>query len=108
MIVDIDESDKVCDCSQSPLHKMGESSSEALEFLPAHINVIKTIRPKYNCRQCERNGIESVVKTALSQQHRYPKVLRRPTYSAKSSRVHTSLAYRYTAKKLCLVILALN
>jgi len=43
---------------------MGESSSEALEFVPAHINVIKTIRPKYTCRQCERNGLESVVKTA--------------------------------------------
>ncbi|MFT5852721.1 MAG: transposase [Colwellia sp.] len=65
VIVDIDESDKVCDCCQSPLHKMGESSSETLEFVPAHIKVIKTIRPKYACRQCERNGIESVVKTAL-------------------------------------------
>ena len=29
VVVDIDESDKVCDCCQSPLHKMGESSSEA-------------------------------------------------------------------------------
>jgi hypothetical protein len=28
VIVDIDESDKVYDCCQSPLHKMGESSSE--------------------------------------------------------------------------------
>lgn len=65
VIVDIDESDKVCDCCQSTLHKMGESSSEALEFVPAHIKVIKTIRPKYACRQCERNGIESVVKTTL-------------------------------------------
>jgi transposase len=62
VIVDIDESDKVCDCCQNPLHKMGESSSEILEFVPAHIKVIKTIRPKYACRQCERNGIESVVK----------------------------------------------
>jgi transposase len=65
VVVDIDDSDKVCDCCQSPLHKMGESSSEALEFVPAHIKVIKTIRPKYTCRQCDRNGVESVVKTAL-------------------------------------------
>tara|TARA_B100000809_G_scaffold117129_1_gene115406 strand:- start:3570 stop:4085 length:516 start_codon:yes stop_codon:yes gene_type:complete len=62
VFVYIDESDKVCDCCQSPLHKMGESSSEALEFVPAYIKVIKTIRPKYTCRQCERNGFESVVK----------------------------------------------
>lgn len=65
VIVDIDESDKVCDCCHSPLHKMGESSSETLEFVPAHIKVIKTIRPKYTCRQCECDNIESVVKTAL-------------------------------------------
>jgi hypothetical protein len=43
VVVDIDESDKVCDCCHSQLHKMGESSSEALEFVPAHIKVIKTI-----------------------------------------------------------------
>lgn len=79
VIVDIDESDKVCDCCQSPLHKMGESSSEALEFVPAHINVIKTIRPKYTCRQCERNGIENVVKTALMPATSIPKSIATPS-----------------------------
>ena len=79
VIVDIDESDKVCDCCQSPLHKMGESSSEALEFVPAHINVIKTIRPKYTCRQCEHNGIESVVKTALMPATPIPKSIATPS-----------------------------
>lgn len=64
VVIDIDETDKTCDCCEGPLHKMGESSSEALEFVPAHIKVIKTIRPKYACRQCERDGIEGVVKTA--------------------------------------------
>lgn len=64
VVIDLDEGDKKCDCCQSPLHKMGESSSEALEFVPAHIKVIKTIRPKYTCRHCEREGTESVVKTA--------------------------------------------
>lgn len=64
MVVDLDEGQKVCDCSQSPLHKMGESISEALEFVPAHIKVIKTIRPKYARRHCECEGIECVVKSA--------------------------------------------
>jgi transposase len=64
VIVDIDDTDKTCDCCHNPLHKMGESSSETLEFVPAHIKVIKTIRPKYTCRHCENNGIESDVKTA--------------------------------------------
>jgi transposase len=79
VIVDIDESDKVCDCCQSPLHKMGESSSEALEFVPAHIKVIKTIRPKYTCRQCERDCIESVVKTALMPATPIPKSMATPS-----------------------------
>ena len=79
VIVDIDESDKVCDCCQSPLHKMGESSSEALEFVPAYINVIKTIRPKYTCRQCEQNGTKSVVKTALMPATSIPKSIATPS-----------------------------
>ena len=64
VIIDIDDTDKICGCCRNPLHKMGESSSESLEFVPAHIKVIKTIRPKYTCRHCENNGIESDVKTA--------------------------------------------
>lgn len=64
VVVDLDEGDKVCDGCQNPLHKMGENSSEALEFVPTHIKVIKTIRPKYTCRHCEREGTESAVKTA--------------------------------------------
>jgi transposase len=79
VVVDIDESDKVCDCCKEPLHKMGESSSEALEFVPAHIKVIKTIRPKYSCRQCERVGIESVVKTALMPATPIPKSMATPS-----------------------------
>lgn len=65
VIIDIDDTDKTCGCCHNPLHKMGESSSEALEFVPAHIKVIKTIRPKYTCRHCENNGIESHIKMAL-------------------------------------------
>ena len=79
VVVDIDDVDKVCDCCQSPLHKMGESSSEALEFVPAHIKVIKTIRPKYACRQCDRNGIKSVVKTASMPATPIPKSIATPS-----------------------------
>ena len=79
VVVDLDEGDKKCDCCQSLLHKMGESSSEALEFVPAHIKVIKTIRPKYTCRHCEREGIESVVKTAKMPATVIPKSIATPS-----------------------------
>ena len=35
VVIDLEEDGKMCDCCQSPLHKMGESNSEALEFVPA-------------------------------------------------------------------------
>lgn len=79
VVVDLDDSQKVCDCCQSPLHEMGESSSEALEFVPAHIKVIKTIRPKYACRQCEREGIEGVIKTAPMPTTPIPKSIATPS-----------------------------
>ena len=79
VVVDLDDSQKVCDCCQSPLHEIGESSSEALEFVPAHIKVIKTIRPKYACRQCEREGIEGVVKTAPMPTTPIPKSIATPS-----------------------------
>jgi len=63
-VIELDERDKVCDCCKGPLHKMGETSSEMLEYVPAHIKVIKTIRGKYACRQCEHEGTQSVIKTA--------------------------------------------
>jgi transposase len=77
--VDLDEGDKECDCCQSPLHKMGESSSEALEFVPAHIKVIKTIRPKYTCRHCEQAGIDCVVKSAPMPATAIPKSIATPS-----------------------------
>ena len=46
------------------MHKIGESRSEKLEFVPAHIKVIETVRPKYACKQCEKSGTANQIKTA--------------------------------------------
>lgn len=51
-IIDIPEEDKVCACG-SHLVKIGEEVSEKLNIVPAKIEVIRTIRPKYACPQCE-------------------------------------------------------
>ena len=61
--IDLPVDEKICDCCQSSLHKIGESRSEKLEFVPAHIKVIETIRPKYACKQCEKTGITNHIKT---------------------------------------------
>lgn len=44
----------VCTCCGGPLHAVGESISEMLDWIPATLRVIRTIRPKYACRTCEK------------------------------------------------------
>jgi transposase len=62
--IDLPVDEQVCDYCQNSLHKIGESRSEKLEFVPARIKVIETIRPKYACKQCEKTGIANHIKTA--------------------------------------------
>jgi len=54
-IHDIDEADKVCGCG-CQLSRIGEEVSEQLDVIPARVQVIRHIRPKYACKSCE--GLE--------------------------------------------------
>jgi transposase len=42
-----------CACCGGALQVIGESVSETLDWVPAQLRVIRTIRPKYACRACE-------------------------------------------------------
>lgn len=53
---DIDDADKVCECGCLK-ERIGEEISKQLDIIPAKIQVIKHIRPKYACKHCE--GVES-------------------------------------------------
>jgi len=64
IVHDLPESEKVCPCG-AVLVRIGEEVSEKLDIVPAKIQVIRHIRPKYACRTCE--GVEDdgpTVKTA--------------------------------------------
>jgi len=52
VVHDIAETEKVCGCG-AELSRIGEDISEKLEIIPAVIRVIKHVRPKYACKQCE-------------------------------------------------------
>jgi hypothetical protein len=52
VILDIPEEDKQCACGVQ-LDRIGEDVSEKLDYIPAKIRVIRYIRPKYACKQCE-------------------------------------------------------
>jgi len=55
VIHDIPEAKKVCACG-AHLSRMGEEVNEKLDMVPARIQVIRNIRPKYACKACE--GVE--------------------------------------------------
>jgi transposase len=55
VVHDIDEADKICACG-CRLTRIGEEVSEQLDIIPAKMQVIRHIRPKYVCKKCE--GVE--------------------------------------------------
>ncbi|MEE9302420.1 MAG: IS66 family transposase [Thiotrichaceae bacterium] len=76
---DIEEADKVCDCCGGDLHCIGEDTSEKLAFIPAQVKVIEHIRPKYSCRQCEKETIRVVIKVAPVPASPIPKSIATPS-----------------------------
>ncbi len=55
VILDIKEDEKHCDCG-CELSCIGEDTSEKLEIIPAKVYVLRYIRKKYACKNCE--GVE--------------------------------------------------
>lgn len=49
--IDVDHS--VCSCCGGPLHEIGETVSEMLDWVPAQFRVLRIRRPKYGCRACD-------------------------------------------------------
>ena len=77
-IHDIDDADKVCACG-CELSRIGEEISEQLDIIPAQVQVIRHIRPKYACKNCE--GVEDngpTVKIAPVPQQIIPKSIASP------------------------------
>ena len=78
VIHDIADEDKICGCG-SALTQFGAEASEKLNYVPATLEVIRHIRPKYACRSCEGtedNG--ATVKIAPPHPQILPKSLAAP------------------------------
>ena len=56
IVHDINASEKQCDCGHTR-HRIGESVTEQLKYIPAQLIIVRHIRPKYGCRACE-DGIK--------------------------------------------------
>lgn len=64
VVIDLAEHEKVCECCNGALHEIGRETREQLEFIPAQIKVVETVRLKYACRPCDREGVASTIKVA--------------------------------------------
>ena len=49
----IEPQSTLCPCGCGEMTKIGEDRTERLHVVPAKLQVIVTVRPKYACRQCE-------------------------------------------------------
>ena len=48
----VDLAPAVCPCCGGPVHEIGETVSEMLDYVPARLRVLRIRRPKYGCRSC--------------------------------------------------------
>jgi len=48
----IEPEDTTCPCCRKPMAKIGEETSEQIDYQPATLLVIQTVRPKYACGVC--------------------------------------------------------
>jgi transposase len=73
VIHDLSEQEKLCGCG-CQMSKIGEEVSEKLDIIPAKIQVIRHIRFKYACKNCEGvESEESAVKVAPTPPQLIPK-----------------------------------
>lgn len=58
------EEEQVCSCCGGNLHVMSTEIRQEFIYIPAEVKVRKHVRYVYSCRPCEKNGIETPIKTA--------------------------------------------
>jgi transposase len=65
-VIDLSDAEKVCACCGTPRVRIGQSTSERLDYQPMAIFVRELIRPVYACRSCESKGLDPrIAKAAL-------------------------------------------
>jgi len=81
-IIDVPEESKWCACG-SPKCRIGEERTTQLEYIPAQLRNLMTIRPKYACRACEGvDGTGPTVSIAPLPPHLLPRSIATPSLVA--------------------------
>jgi len=81
-IIDIPEAEKICPCCKGELHQFSQETREQLEYIPAKVKVIETVRPQYACRACEQSHTQTPIKIAPVPASPIPKSIATPSLLA--------------------------
>ena len=52
VVIDVPAEQRQCPCCGMEMTTIGEETSEQIDYIPASVYVIETIRPKYACKAC--------------------------------------------------------
>lgn len=74
--------EQVCSCCDGALHEMSTEVRRELKIIPAQVKVVEHVRHVYSCRHCERNEIETPIKTATMPASVFPGSLSSPSAMA--------------------------
>jgi len=75
------EAEQICQCCGGQLHEITgmEEMRQELQVVPAQVTLVKHVRVKYGCRQCERNAISAPIVTAPMAAPAFPNSLASPS-----------------------------
>lgn len=59
VVLDVPEADRKCPCCGDAMLEIGREISERIDFTPAVLKVIETVRPKYACKKHEECGVRT-------------------------------------------------
>lgn len=71
--IDLSEAEKVCACCGTLKIRIGQSTSERLDYQPMAIFVRELVRPTYACRSCESQGHDPQIARAVLPPEPIPK-----------------------------------
>jgi transposase len=62
MIHDVPEAERICTCCGGAMTKIGQETSEQVDYIPASVYIIEHVRPKYACGHCQDGTVITVPK----------------------------------------------
>jgi len=53
VLIDVPPKERTCKCCGAEMTRIGQETSEQIDYIPASVYVVQTVRPKYACKRCQ-------------------------------------------------------